>query len=398
MNSQTSRLRIALIGAGRRGAGAHLPVIPRLDDVYELVAVCDRDEATANRYAGELGVRAYTSVRDLVRQETLDAADVVVPVDAHHAICLFLMERGIHVLVETPIAPTLKLADLMIDGARRHRVALEVAENYYRAPLERLKARALDAGLIGDVSRLYRIFYEGGYHGMSLLRTHARGNPASILGVGHTSPVVPIIDRMHRHHTRERWNMAVVDFDNGVMAVQVYSNVIHARSLGRGQTGISQIDGTRGAIVDDQFHLVAPEALETGARSTPIRPERVTRQQGGVEVLEALRLPGTDVAWENPLARYALAERHVAVADELLSLARAIRQRAEPEYGATRGRLDQEMNIAMEESGRRDRQTIRFPLTAPTEYEEKIHAGFREHYGCDAEDLDHLIDVFFPRR
>jgi predicted dehydrogenase len=398
MSPRRSRLRLALVGAGRRGAGAHLPVLPRLDDVYEPVAVCDWDEAAARRCAAQLGVRAYTSVRDLVRHETLDAADVVVPVDAHHAICLFLMERGIHVLVETPIAPTLKLTDLMIAGARRHGVRLEVAENYYRAPLERLKARALDAGLIGDVSRLYRIFYEGGYHGMSLLRAHARGNPVSVMGVGHTSPIVPITDRMQRHHTRERWSMAVVDFDNGVLAVQVYSNVVHARALGRGQTGVSQIDGTRGAIVDDAVHVVSPEALETGARSTPLRPERVTRQQGGVEVLEALRLPGADVVWENPLARYALPERHVAVADGLLSLARAVREDREPEYGAGRARLDQEMNLAMVESGARDRQTIRFPLAAPTAHEEELHAGFRAQYGCDAEDVDRLLDVFFPRR
>ena len=40
------RLNIALVGAGRRGAGAHLPVIARLCDVYNLVANRDRDEGT----------------------------------------------------------------------------------------------------------------------------------------------------------------------------------------------------------------------------------------------------------------------------------------------------------------------------------------------------------------
>jgi predicted dehydrogenase len=398
MSGQSSRLRIALVGAGRRGAGAHLPVIPRLDDAYELVAICDRDGATASRYAAELGVRAYTSVRDLVRQETIDVADVVVPVDAHHAIGLFLMERGIHVLVETPIAPTLALADLMIEGARRRSVALEVAENYYRAPLERFKARVLDAGLIGDVTRLYRIFHEGGYHGMSLLRTHARGQPTAIMGVGHRSPIVPIVDRMQRQHRDERWSMAVIDFDNGVMAVQIYSNVIHARSLGRGQAGLSQIDGTQGAIVEDAVHTVRAETLQSGARSQPIRPERRTRQQDGVEVLEAIHLPGTGVVWENPLARYPLAERHVAVADALLSLARAARGEAPPEYGARQGRLDQEMNLAMVESGKHDRQTIRLPLTTPVAAEEEIHDGFQRRYGCRATDVDALVDTFFPRQ
>lgn len=393
-----SKLRIALVGAGRRGAGAHLPVIRKLDDVYELAAICDKDEETAGRLAGELGVPFYTSVRDLVRHERIDVADVVVPVDAHHAVALYLMEHGIHVIVETPIAPTLALADMMIAGAKRSGVKLEVAENYYRAPSERFKAKVIDAGLIGDVSRIYRIFYEGSYHGMNVLRTHARGNPKAVMGVGHTTPVEPITDRMNRHHKQEHWTMGVIDFDNGVMAIQMYSNVVHARSLGRGQVGISQIDGTKGSIVGERVYVVPPEEMHTGARAAGIDPERVTREQGGVKVLEALRLPGTDVVWENPLARYPLTEGQVAVADELLSIARAVLDDVEPEYGAAEGRLDQEMNIGMVESGRVERCTIHFPLTAPTSYEEEIHDSFKKNYGFPADDVDGLLDVFFPRR
>ena len=391
------RLRIALVGAGRRGASAHLPVIDALADMYELVAICDKDAATANRYAAERSVRAYTSVRDMLDREQIDIADVVVPGDAHHAIAIFLMQRGVHVLVETPIAPTLHLADLMIEGAMRNRVKLEVAENYYRAPLQRLIARVIDAGLIGDVSRIYRVFYEGGYHGMSNMRLHARGRPVSILGVSHTTPVIPIIDRMERHHSDDQWFMGVIDFDNGVMAVQVYSNVIHARALGRGQAGIDQIDGTRGAVVNGDIHLVAPEDLDRGALSKPIHPERVTRDSGGVDVVECLHLPGTDVVWESPFSRYRLAERQIAVADELFSIANAVRDNVEPEYGAARARLDQEMNLAMLESGRLDRQTIHFPLTTPTQHEQEVHANFKRKYGCEVEDVEGLLDVFFPR-
>ena len=39
-----SKLNIALVGAGRRGSGAHLPVIPKLKHIYNLVAICDIDE------------------------------------------------------------------------------------------------------------------------------------------------------------------------------------------------------------------------------------------------------------------------------------------------------------------------------------------------------------------
>ena len=49
------------------------------------------------------------------------------------------------------------------------------------------------------------------------------------------------------------------------------------------------------------------------------------------------------------------------MADELLSIATAVLNDTEPEYGAALGRQDQEMNIAMNESGKRSRETILFP-------------------------------------
>ncbi len=112
------RLKIALVGAGRRGAGAHLPVIARLSDTYELVAICDKDEETAARLAAEHGARAYTSVRDLVDKEKPDVADVVVPGAAHHAICCFLAQAGVHIILETPIPAPRPIACLMIPAAR----------------------------------------------------------------------------------------------------------------------------------------------------------------------------------------------------------------------------------------------------------------------------------------
>ena len=203
-----SKLNIALIGAGRRGAGAHLPVIPALSDAYRLVAVCDIDEEAANKYARQYGVNAYTDVRRMVAEEELDVADVTVPGPAHHAVCVYLARQGVNILCETPIAVTLAQADMMIEAARDNDVVLEIAENYYRAPMERFKTELINRGVIGKVSRIYRIFREGGYHGMSMLRLRAGGNPVSVLGITHETPVVPHMDRMKRRHTSERWSLS----------------------------------------------------------------------------------------------------------------------------------------------------------------------------------------------
>ena len=395
-----SKLNIALVGAGRRGGGAHLPVIAKLKDVYNLVAVCDIDEETATRYAKQYGATPYTNVRALVEQEELDVVDITVPGVAHHAIACFMADAGVHILCETPIAVTLPTADLMIARAKANNVKLEVAENYYRAPRERFLSKVIASDVIGEVSRIYRIFYEGGYHGMSMLRLRAGGGPKSALGIVQTSPVIPIIDRMKRHHTSENWSLGFIEFDNGATALMVYSNVIHARSLGRGQTGISQIDGSKGTIVGEDIYVTPAEELQSGAKGIAHRPKRTTIDVDGVNVIQtiALELPEQTVTWENPLKHYPLSEGQIAVADELLSIANAILNDTEPEYGALLARQDQEMNIAMGESGKRSRETLAFPLTELTETEQGIHDNYRRQYGHPIEDIEAGIDTFFPRR
>ena len=162
-----SKLNIALVGAGRRGSGAHLPVIAKLKDIYNLVAICDIDEEVATHYARHYGANPYTHVRDLVAQEHLDVVDITVPGVAHHAIACFMADAGVHILCETPIAVTLPTTDLMIEHAETNRVKLEIAENYYRAPRERFLSKVIAADCIGKVARIYRIFHEGGHHGGS---------------------------------------------------------------------------------------------------------------------------------------------------------------------------------------------------------------------------------------
>ncbi len=395
-----SKLNIALIGAGRRGAGAHLPVITKLTDVYNLVAICDMDEETAKSTSEKYGVNAYTNVRDLVKHEDLDVVDITVPGSAHHAVACFAADAGINIVCETPIAVTLPLSDMMIEAAKKNNVKLEVAENYYRAPRERFMSKVIDAGVIGKVARIYRIFYEGGYHGMSMLRIRAGGEPVSILGITQSSEVIPIIDRMKRHHTSENWSLGFLEFDSGATALMTYSNVIHARSLGRGQNGISQIDGSKGTIVGETIYVVPSEDLESGAQGKPYSPQRTTIDVDGVKVVEKIfvELPDQTVVWENPLKNYPLSEGQIPVADELLSIANAVLNNTEPEYGALAGRQDQEMNIAMSESALRSRETITFPLTDVTQAEQNTHARLKEQYGCDPEDVEKLVDTFFPRR
>ena len=100
-----SRLKYALIGHGRRGA-AHLSTAATLKDTFDIVAVCDAHQESAEAGAARLniglqaspkfGVKAYTDVRKMVDETSPDVCDVVVPVSLHHIVSCYLSRCGIH--------------------------------------------------------------------------------------------------------------------------------------------------------------------------------------------------------------------------------------------------------------------------------------------------------------
>jgi len=89
-------------------------------------------------------------------------------------------------------------------------------------------------------------------------------------------------------------------------------------------------------------------------------------------------------------------EDEVARADELNSLYRAVVDGIAPEYGGQNGYLDQELVVAMNESGLTGGATLHYPLPATTGWEEETHAAFRRAYGVDPlTDVDRARRVLF---
>ena len=83
--------------------------------------------------SNELGVRAFPSVESMLDQ--VDAAVVVVPTPAHFAVAGPALARGIHLLIEKPIAATVEQANGLVALARQHKALLQVGhvERFNRA-------------------------------------------------------------------------------------------------------------------------------------------------------------------------------------------------------------------------------------------------------------------------
>ena len=393
------RIRIALIGAGKRGRNVRLPAIRMMSDRFELAAVCDMDERAAGRVAAECGVPAYTRVQDLVAGERLDAAAISTPGDSHHAIGAYLAERGIDIIVETPMAATLPLCDVLIEAVERNGVKLEVAEQYCRDPLHLMKRRIVEQGLIGDVLRVFALFQTDGCHIVSSLRMFLGGAAATrVGGIAMRSAVPRVNVNAVRQFTTEEWNLQTIEFAGGATAVTSYSNLYHAQALGRKARTLFQIDGTTGSIVEDDVHLTAEEQRLRGAGKATVHPIRtVTRDVGGTAVVERLRID-TDppVVWENPWPQYRTTAGGLAIVEEMDSLWQAVVEGRPTRYDGRRARADIEISMAAAEACRPGRAAVELPLRSATEYEERLHEQFRRDHGCDPFDLERAVDVFFP--
>src|SRR6266487_5881369 len=108
---------VAVVGVGAFGKN-HARVYSQLakdGEPVRLVGVVDADLARADAVAKEFNCRAFGSLEQLLRTHSeVQAASVAVPTVHHPKTARALMEAGIDVLVEKPIAATLAEADEMV--------------------------------------------------------------------------------------------------------------------------------------------------------------------------------------------------------------------------------------------------------------------------------------------
>ena len=114
-------LRLALVGLGTWAATGHLPVYAgaRLREHVEVVALCSRDRAKAHAWADARGIPgAYDNLEQLLDETVPDVVAVCTPDDAHVTPALAALSAGCDVLLEKPLATTLKGALAILEASK----------------------------------------------------------------------------------------------------------------------------------------------------------------------------------------------------------------------------------------------------------------------------------------
>jgi predicted dehydrogenase len=154
MSDRTDGLRVAVIGVGQRAEIAQH--IGSTDTPARLVLAVDPTEAGRARAARSFGpgVRVVARLEEAI-DAGLDAAVVTTPDDTHAAIALPLLEAGIAVYLEKPMAITVADCDRLLEAAARTGTPLYVGHNMRHAAVVRQMKALIDEGAIGDVKTVW---------------------------------------------------------------------------------------------------------------------------------------------------------------------------------------------------------------------------------------------------
>jgi predicted dehydrogenase len=139
-------LKIGVVGVGVMGSN-HARVLSEMSNV-RLAGIADPDRKQRDFVARTLGCEAFGDLDSLLKCG-LDAVTIAAPTHLHHELALECISRGIHLLVEKPIAPTVEEGRAIVAAARRAGVTLMVGHvERFNPAVESIKRAIKDEDIL----------------------------------------------------------------------------------------------------------------------------------------------------------------------------------------------------------------------------------------------------------
>ena len=224
----TNTIKVAVIGAGMMGRN-HLKTYKALPGV-ELVGVYDIFSDAAQKAAEMFGIKAFSSMEEVAA--SVDAVSVVTTSVTHADVGEFFLNKGIHCLMEKPLATTEEGCRRLIDAAAKNNVTLLVGhieqfnpavEQMHKILSDTAKIRSLTAqrmsaasGRITDVDVSMDLMIHDAEIVLSLVKSPVKNILASSV-------------KTPDHAEGKDYITALLEFENGVTASMTASRITQAR-------------------------------------------------------------------------------------------------------------------------------------------------------------------------
>lgn len=238
-------IHVAMIGAGAI-ADSHMEGFLAFPNECKIIAVVDKRLDKAEQKIKRHGLSAVAvsdveALRDLPVQA--DLASVCLPPSLHAEVTVSLLEKGMHVLCEKPLACSLEECDRMIDAAKKHRRILStVAQNRFKPDVRRVKALC-DSGLLGRklAAVATSLWWRGeNYYNLSWRgKWETEGGGCTLIhGIHHidlllwlmgdVASITAMVDNQaHTNSEVEDISMSMIRFQSGAVGTMVSSLLHH---------------------------------------------------------------------------------------------------------------------------------------------------------------------------
>lgn len=159
--------KLILIGAGMRGK-SYTDMAFRMRDQFEVAAVAEPIDDRRNYIRKKHGIPdeyCFRSWEPLLEMPRLADAAIIATMDRDHfAPAMAAMEKGYHILLEKPIAPTPEDCMRIADRANERQVHVLVCHVLRYTPFFRLLRQLIDDGVIGEVVSIQHAEHVGNVH------------------------------------------------------------------------------------------------------------------------------------------------------------------------------------------------------------------------------------------
>jgi predicted dehydrogenase len=153
-------LRGVAVGAGYF-ARFHYEAWSRIPEV-KITALCDLAEEKARPLMAEYGIPLYyADWREMLDREQPHFVDIITPPPTHEEICAAAASRGVHIICQKPLAPTLEASRRVVENTRAVGVRFMVHENWRWQPWYREIKRIQMTRVIGDFTHLHFLMRMG---------------------------------------------------------------------------------------------------------------------------------------------------------------------------------------------------------------------------------------------
>lgn len=145
------KARIGVIGAGWWAVENHLPILAERDDVV-MAGVCRLGASELERVKDAFGFEfASEDYRELLNDVELDGVIVSSPHPLHREHAVAALARGLHVMVEKPLASSAAAARSIVEAARGAQREIVIPYGWNFKPYTRKARELVQAGAIGEV-------------------------------------------------------------------------------------------------------------------------------------------------------------------------------------------------------------------------------------------------------